>query len=35
MDVDHTPGAELENLIRKVMDQPKEVLERIRKMLGN
>ena len=29
------PGAELEDLIKKVMDQPKEVLERVRKLLGN
>ena len=35
MEVDHTPGAELEELIKKVMDQPKEVLDRVRKMLAN
>jgi len=35
MDVDPTPGDELENLIKKVMDQPKEVTERVRKILAN
>ena len=35
MDVDLTPGEELEELIKKVMDQPKEVMERVKKMLGN
>jgi tripartite-type tricarboxylate transporter receptor subunit TctC len=35
MDVDPTPGEELEELINKVMDQPKEVVDRVKKMLGN
>jgi tripartite-type tricarboxylate transporter receptor subunit TctC len=35
MDVDPSPGEELEALIKKVMDQPKEVLERVKKMLEN
>jgi hypothetical protein len=35
MDVDPTPGDELENLIKKVMDQPKEVTGRVKKMLAN
>jgi len=35
MDVDPTSGEELEALIKKVMDQPKEVLARVRKMLDN
>jgi tripartite-type tricarboxylate transporter receptor subunit TctC len=35
MDVDPTPGEELEELIKKVMEQPKEVLERVKKMLAN
>jgi hypothetical protein len=35
MEVDHTPGAELEDLIKKVMDQPKEVMDRVKKLLGN
>ena len=35
MDVDPTPGDELEALIKKVMDQPKEVTERVNKMLAN
>jgi len=35
MEVDPTPGGELEDLIGKVMDQPKEVLDRVKKMLAN
>jgi tripartite-type tricarboxylate transporter receptor subunit TctC len=35
MDVDPTPGEELEELIKKVMEQPKEVMHRVKKMLGN
>jgi tripartite-type tricarboxylate transporter receptor subunit TctC len=35
MDVDPTPGEELEELIKKVMDQPQEVVDRVKKMLGN
>jgi len=35
MDVDPTSGDELEALVKKVMDQPKEVLARVRKMLDN
>ncbi|HWH79469.1 MAG TPA: hypothetical protein VNT76_18950, partial [Candidatus Binatus sp.] len=35
MDVDPTPGDELETLIKKVMEQPKEVTERVHKMLAN
>lgn len=35
MDVDPTSGEELEALVRKTMDQPKEVLARVRKMLEN
>jgi tripartite-type tricarboxylate transporter receptor subunit TctC len=35
MDVDPSPGEELEELIKKVMDQPKEVTERVKTMLAN
>ena len=35
MDVDPTSGEELEALIKKVMDQPQEVTERVKKMLAN
>jgi tripartite-type tricarboxylate transporter receptor subunit TctC len=35
MDVDPTPGDELETLIKQIMDQPKDVLDRVKKMLGN
>ena len=34
MDVDPTHGEELEGLIKKVMDQPKEVVDRVKKVLG-
>jgi tripartite-type tricarboxylate transporter receptor subunit TctC len=35
MEVDPTPGEELESLIKKVMEQPKEVMDRVKKMLAN
>jgi len=35
MEVDPTPGGELEELIKNVMDQPKEVMDRVKKMLKN
>ena len=35
MEVDPTPGGELEELIKNVMDQPKEVIDRVKKMLKN
>lgn len=35
MEVDPTSGEELEDLIKKVMDQPQEVLDRVKKMLAN
>jgi hypothetical protein len=35
MEVDPTPGQELEELMKKVMDQPKEVVDRVKKLLGN
>ena len=35
MDIDPTPGDELETLIKQIMDQPKDVLDRVKKMLGN
>jgi hypothetical protein len=35
MDVEPTPGEELEGLIKKVMEQPKEVMDRVKKMLAN
>lgn len=33
MDIDHSPGEELEEVIKKVMDQPKDVIDRVKKML--
>ena len=35
MDVDPTSGEELEALVKKTLDQPKEVLTRVKKMLEN
>jgi len=35
MDVDPTPGDELESLIKKAMDQPKKVADRVKKLLAN
>jgi tripartite-type tricarboxylate transporter receptor subunit TctC len=35
MEVDPTPGDELQELMKKVMDQPKEVVDRVKKLLGN
>ena len=35
MDVEYTSGEELETLIREVLDQPAEVIEQARKILGN
>ena len=35
MDVDPTTGEELENLVKEIFDSPPEVLERVKKILGN
>jgi hypothetical protein len=35
MDVDHTAGEELEALIKDVLDQPPEVVDQARKLLGS
>jgi tripartite-type tricarboxylate transporter receptor subunit TctC len=35
MDIDPTPGDELEGLIKKLMDQPNDVIERVKKMMAN
>jgi hypothetical protein len=35
MDVDATPGEELDALMKEVLDSPPEVIERARKILGN
>ena len=35
MDVDPSSGDELEDLMKKVMDQPKNVIDRVKKMLEN
>ena len=35
MDVDPSTGEELQALVKEVMDQPKEVIQRVKKILGN
>lgn len=35
MDIDHTSGEALENLVKEIFDSPPEVLERVKKILGN
>jgi hypothetical protein len=35
MDVDHSTPEELQSLLKEVMNQPKEVIERVKKLLGN
>jgi tripartite-type tricarboxylate transporter receptor subunit TctC len=35
MEVEHTPGEELEALIKDVLDQPPEVVDQAKKLLGN
>ena len=35
MDVDYSSGEELETLVKEVLDQPPDVIEQVRKILGN
>jgi hypothetical protein len=35
MDIDPTPGEELESLVKEIFDAPPEVAERVKKILGN
>ena len=35
MDVDPSTAEELQSLLNEVMTQPKEVIEKVRKLLGN
>jgi tripartite-type tricarboxylate transporter receptor subunit TctC len=35
MDIDHTSGEALETLVKEIFDSPPEVLERVKKILGN
>src|SRR5919106_953003 len=34
MDMEHTPGEELQNLMKELMNQPREVIERVKKVLA-
>jgi len=33
MDMEHTPGEELQALMKELMNQPREVVERVKKIL--
>jgi tripartite-type tricarboxylate transporter receptor subunit TctC len=33
MDMEHTPGEELQKLLKEIMDQPRDVLDRVKKIL--
>jgi tripartite-type tricarboxylate transporter receptor subunit TctC len=35
MDVEPTSGEELESLVKEIFDSPREVLERVKKLLAN
>jgi hypothetical protein len=35
MDMDPSTGEELQNLIKEIMEQPREVLDRVKKVLAN
>jgi hypothetical protein len=35
MDVEPTYGEELESLVKEIFDAPSEVIERVKKILGN
>ena len=34
MDMEHTPGEDLQVLMKELMNQPSEVMERVKKVLG-
>jgi hypothetical protein len=34
MDMEHTPGEDLQKLLQQLMDQPREVIERVKKILS-
>jgi tripartite-type tricarboxylate transporter receptor subunit TctC len=35
MDMEHTPGETLQALLKEIMDQPREVIDRVKKILAN
>jgi tripartite-type tricarboxylate transporter receptor subunit TctC len=35
MDMEHTPGETLQTLLKEIMDQPREVIDRVKKILAN
>ena len=34
MDMEHTPGETLQALVKEIMDQPREVIDRVKKILA-
>ena len=34
MDMEHTPGETLQGLLKEIMDQPREVVDRVKKILA-
>jgi hypothetical protein len=34
MDMEHTPGEELQTLMKELMDQPRDVVERVKRVLA-
>jgi tripartite-type tricarboxylate transporter receptor subunit TctC len=34
MDMEHTPGETLQALLKEIMDQPREVIDRVKKILA-
>jgi hypothetical protein len=34
MDMEHTPGETLQALLQEIMDQPREVIDRVKKLLA-
>ena len=35
MDMEYTPGEDLQSLMKDIMDQPSEVIERVKKILAD
>ena len=35
MDMEHTPGEELQSLMKELMNQPRDVIERVKKVLAD
>jgi len=35
MDMEHTPGEDLQALVKEILDQPREVTDRVKKILAD